>query len=276
MSLQITDEWGSVRSSPEEAEDSYFVSMTDIMVGLLFIFIIMLMAFGLMLKVAASRTEQTRTDMRDVIQETRDEVVEMQDLDSARAAMLHDLQKRLLDRGVNVIVREENGVLQLPDEILFGKAESVLSPNGLAAIEHLAEALDIVLPCYALSPNASLKPNCPESGSKYLRLEAVFVEGHTDSDGSQDYNWRLSSSRAINTYRALVSQSKTAVHLLNDQNQYLFSVAGYGENRPVDEGDSEASKSHNRRIDLRFVMNVSHTESLERVQKKLEQALDQP
>lgn len=338
MSMTSTDEWGLVTSDQEEAEESYFVSMTDIMVGLLFIFILMLMAFALMLKnaqqnageaqevmleaeqalVAAERdtretrlalleaerdTQETRQalleaerdtqsarqallqaqsdtltvrrDILDVVRDTRDEVEEIRRLDELRSRMLQDLASRLRERGVQVTVREETGVLQLPDQILFAKADDRLSAEGLKAIGLLAEALDAVLPCYAVLPIGAQSPPCDEEAIRELRLEAVFVEGHTDSDGSAELNWDLSARRAINTFRALEERSDSATSLLNDQGQYLFSVAGYGENRPLVEEVSEEDKTQNRRIDLRFVIHASRDAALQGIQSKLEEALAQ-
>ena len=34
----------------------------------------------------------------------------------------------------------------------------------------------------------------------------------------------------------------------------MLSVSGYGPQRPIDSGDSDAAKSKNRRIDLRIIM----------------------
>lgn len=274
MSDARFDEWGNAKPASDEAEDSYFVSMTDIMVGLLFIFIIMLMAFGLMLKVAAERTEQTREEVREAVRESAEKVSDMRRIDERRAAMLRDIEVRLKRQGINVTIREENGVLQLPDEILFDSAKSELKPNGKEAIGNLAQVLDVVLPCYTLGAQQRAGDDCPLGSGGGLLLESVFVEGHTDSDGSQDYNWRLSTARAINTFRELSAQSNTATTLRNSQDQYLFSVAGYGENRPISEQLDEEGKRQNRRIDLRFVMNISHAEALEAVQMKLQSILD--
>jgi len=276
MATPAIDEWGLVRSDQEETEESYFISMTDIMVGLLFIFIIMLMAFALMLKIAAENTVKTREDIKIVVRESHDAIKQMHNISSLRAQMLRNIAKRLRQSGVRVTVREENGVLRLPNEILFRKNEDKLSDEGLRAIGHLAHALDDVLPCYSVVPKRFRVATCKERKFTKLRLEAVFVEGHTDSDGPQDHNWRLSANRAINTYRALEQRSLIATKLLNDQRQFLFSVAGYGENRPVAVENSEETKRQNRRIDLRFVMNVSHKDALERVRKRLQGVLETP
>ena len=239
MAMPSTDEWGLVRSDQEEAEESYFISMTDIMVGLLFIFIIMLMAFGLMLKAAT----------QEVIEGPRQ-------AEKHRAEMLESIQRSLEQRGIEVVLDKDNGVLRLPDEILFAKGESSLSKEGLEAIGKLGRTLDVVLPCYAvLRPGATRPASCEAVGTEAYKLEAVFVEGHTDSDGTQAFNWNLSTERAVNTYRALQERSALATRLLNPADQHLFSVSGYGENRPVREGTSSEAMQQNRRIDLRFVMH---------------------
>lgn len=273
MASTNIDEWALVRSDQEETEESYFVSMTDIMVGLLFIFIIMLMVFGLMLKIETESTRNTQANLRQVVTETKIEVEDIQDVDSLRTQMLRDIESRLNDVGVRVIVREENGVLQLPDEILFASEEYMLSTEGRLAIGHLARALDAILPCYANYASSPTVSGCLSAIPETAQLEAVFVEGHTDKDGTQQYNWSLSARRAINTFIELDGQSRIATKLLNENGQFLFSISGYGENRPVRLGDTEEDKNQNRRIDLRFVMSVSHEEALERVQSRLEAAI---
>ena len=276
------DEWGLVRSEQEEIEESYFVSMTDIMVGLLFIFVIMLMAFGLMLKDAEDSTKEThaelkkaQAEMKEVVSTTKQEIEEVQKIDSVRARMLRTIETRLQQVGVYVTVQEENGVLRLPDEILFAKNKYSLSQRGIAAIGHLARALDDILPCYAKSTASVDSRDCRLGIPDSVYLEAVFVEGHTDKDGAEEYNWELSARRAINTFIELNKNSLEATRLSNANDQFLFSISGYGKHRPVDSGDTREAKAQNRRIDLRFVMNVSHEDAFERVRRSLQSALDE-
>lgn len=265
---------GPAVSRPEEAEESYFVSMTDIMVGLLFIFIIMLMAFALYLKQEQERAADMQEDTRQTVETVRDEVRRMHDLESQRTEMLREIQDRLAERGVAVIVREGSGVLQLPEELLFAYNARELDAEGMAAIRHVASALDDVLPCYSQVPEEIQGDSmCTEEEASGLRLQAVFVEGHTDSVGSQDYNWDLSADRAISTFQALADEASVAVRLRNDDGEYLFSVAGYGENRPAVEERTEEDRRQNRRIDLRFVMNRSYEDALRRVESQLDSVL---
>lgn len=84
-------------------EENYFVSMTDMMVGLVFIFIILLMDFAL--------------DFRDV-------TAELSGADRTDAQILHEMQESLREKGVQVSRDTQNGVLRLPDSILFDSARS--------------------------------------------------------------------------------------------------------------------------------------------------------
>jgi OmpA-OmpF porin, OOP family len=76
-----------------------------------------------------------------------------------------------------------------------------------------------------------------------LRIE---IAGHTDSDGSDATNQRLSVRRA-----ASVAEFLTHKGLSPD----AFVVAGYGETRPVAANDSRANKARNRRIEFSVLNN---------------------
>jgi len=273
----ITDQWGAPRNQRDEAEESYFVSMTDVMVGLLFIFIIMLMAFALMLKDEQAETAATRADVLESVRAVQDEVSRLRGLENERTEMLRDIESRLDQRGIDVILREGSGVLQLPDELLFASDERTLDADGRTAVGHLADVLDTVLPCYTRVPDAlEAQATCPGERTSRLRLEAVFLEGHTDKQGPQDYNWDLSADRAINTFRALDAEAAVATNLRNDEGKFLFSVAGYGENRPVVQGETAEELRRNRRIDLRFVMNLNYESALKRIEQRLQKIHEQP
>lgn len=242
-------------------DESYFVSMTDLMVGMLFVFIIMLMAFALNLKNQQQSYEQTNEAL------TR--------ANATRTAILQEVQRQLQDRGVSVIIDVENGVLRLPEKLLFARGEFQLQQAGREAIHHLGGVLNSLLPCYAVGSAQVPAQNCPQSRGG--RLEAVFIEGHTDdrpvvgrmSSGIAD-NWGLSTARAIETYRALTEAQGALGDLKNDSEQRLLGVSGYAEFRPARLEDSEEARAENRRIDLRFLMATPNLEELNRIQERIE------
>jgi len=72
-----------------------------------------------------------------------------------------------------------------------------------------------------------------------------------------DFNWQLSTRRAIATYQFMVSREPILGRLLNGdavRPQPLFSVAGYAEQRPLIAYDEPTDDARNRRIDIRFIM----------------------
>ena len=69
----------------------------------------------------------------------------------------------------------------------------------------------------------------------------ITIEGHTDSDGSQDYNKKLSSKRADAVKQYLIQKGMDATKL---------EAIGYGEMRPIADNETNAGKEQNRRIEF--------------------------
>lgn len=69
----------------------------------------------------------------------------------------------------------------------------------------------------------------------------IRVEGHTDSDGADDYNMALSQSRAESVRAYLISQGIDGKRLTSE---------GYGETRPIDTNRTAAGKAKNRRVEF--------------------------
>ncbi|MDJ0630498.1 MAG: OmpA family protein [Rhodobacter sp.] len=68
----------------------------------------------------------------------------------------------------------------------------------------------------------------------------ITIEGHTDSDGSVEYNLDLSKRRAIAVKTALVNIHGISIHRL--------STRGLGEGSPMATNDTTQGKALNRRV----------------------------
>ena len=218
-------------------DENYFISMTDMMVGMVFLFIITLMFFSMKFNdVSLQETEVINT---------------LLDANSTRAALLQRLKVVMLDKGFVVELDQDNGILHLPENIMFDKGGYYLNTQGRKAVVTLGEALANILPCYAQT-NAQPRPaTCPPPRHQ---IEAVFVEGHTDADGDDNANWDLSIRRSLNTYQFMIESHPELARLLNHTGQPFFSVSGYGKQRPIRPNDNDDNKRKNRRVDIRLVM----------------------
>lgn len=77
--------------------------------------------------------------------------------------------------------------------------------------------------------------------------EKILIAGHTDSDGSEAYNQRLSQKRAQAVLNYLVSKHNIdATHL---------TARGFGESQPVASNATAAGKQQNRRVELSLFNN---------------------
>ena len=130
------------------------------------------------------------------------------------------LRERLQGSGVSVTRQGDNIILNMPSNITFASDQSDIKPNFYEVLNSVALVL------------------------KEFNQTLVDVNGHTDSDGSDQYNEELSSRRANAVAQYLVSQQ------LDSQR---FSVQGLGESQPIASNASASGKAQNRRVEIQIV-----------------------
>ncbi len=81
--------------------------------------------------------------------------------------------------------------------------------------------------------------------NEHTEIPMIFIEGHTDSDGNDDYNLALSDRRAKSVMRYLVDNGKVGADRLK--------AKGFGESKPIAENKTDAGKATNRRVEFRIV-----------------------
>ena len=157
------------------------------------------------------------------------------------------------------VITSESDVLRFQGEGLFASGSDALLDDRIPLVERIAERLDALLPCYTFGEKAAYSLECNPA---LAVIEAVQIEGHTDSDGADALNVALSARRGAATYAAMTAHEPGLIAHHNLASQPVLSIAGYGEGRPVIGNDTVEGKSTNRRIDLRFIM-VTPGESAE-------------
>ncbi|NOZ89921.1 MAG: OmpA family protein, partial [Epsilonproteobacteria bacterium] len=75
--------------------------------------------------------------------------------------------------------------------------------------------------------------NCPNT--------IITIAGHTDSDGNEAYNQRLSENRANAVKQYLINHGVNASRL---------EAIGYGETQPIADNSTKEGKEKNRRIEF--------------------------
>lgn len=207
-----------------EGDESYFVSMTDIMVGMVFVFIILLMFFVFRIQNTSERTvplseyqalmmerDKLQAEIKRLNQNPLEKYLKL--ADTARNNILNILQKSMQDlpgiKEGDVKVVSDQGILRLSGDMLFPSGTSTIAQSSSSAnvVRILAAALAKVLPCFSLGPASNPNKGCNPNA---VFIDAVFVEGHTDNkaitgivEGYITDNLSLSARRAINTVQAV-------------------------------------------------------------------------
>lgn len=78
--------------------------------------------------------------------------------------------------------------------------------------------------------------------SETLNQCCFRVEGHTDAQGADEYNQKLSKRRAD----SVASYLEKAFHVDKDR----LDAVGYGETKPVSDNDTEEGRQKNRRVEI--------------------------
>lgn len=210
-------------------QDSFTISISDLMSGLLAIFILVLSYFILNFSQATAQLTQN---------------------DVTRAELLRFMQKELEREGIKVVVDEQHDILRISEGVLFDVGAADVKPQGQIVIRKLSSVLGTAL----------------ESEQFKGRVETIFIEGHTDNvpiiTDIFPSNWELSTKRAINTWLTMSNANPKLTTILNDKSEIIFSVSGYADTRPIAENSTEEGRRDNRRIDIRFSMTPPTEEDM--------------
>ena len=114
-----------------------------------------------------------------------------------------------------VITKEK---IELREEVFFDTGKATIKPESFAMLTEVAGVL---------------KDN-PD-------ITKISVEGHTDSRGSNLSNQKLSEARAAAVRQFLIDQGLQPERLVSQ---------GYGESKPLIQGNNEAAWARNRRVDI--------------------------
>jgi chemotaxis protein MotB len=162
---------------------------------------------------------------------------EQLDAIKARFEQLRKKLESLTKLGLNVTVRNNRMVIQLPGDVLFASGKTDLQPKGK---EMLAQVADVI------------------SKDAGLAARTYQVAGHTDNKpfgGAYVDNWGLSLMRGREVVVFLVSP-KDGRNPGGGLDPKKWSAAGFGEFDPVVSNDTPENLAKNRRVELIVMPNV--------------------
>ena len=283
-----------IRQKQQSSEENHFwISISDLMTTLLFVFILILAVTILGLQkdiIPRDKYEQMKLERDAAIKENKElqkliqslvierdtfknkmevaikekDKIEQKFNDlkkllnktrQSRTELLSLLKQRLSMKNINVEIVPEEGVMRITKERLFDTAKAEVRDKQL--IKEVTKELLTLL-----------------NDEKYREaINTIYIEGHTDSDrlnrkrgGIAWTNKELSAQRAINTFSLMKSYAISQGFDFEDR---LFSYSGYADSRPI-KGTSNKNKdekARNRRIQFFFALNPPKVKSVEELEK---------
>lgn len=153
-----------------------------------------------------------------------------------RFEALRDKLQALTKLGLNVTVRNNRMVIQLPGDVLFDSGKETLKQQGQDILLRVAEVV---------------------RNDAGLAARTFQVAGHTDNaplqGGRFKDNWGLSVMRAREVLAFLVEPTEKGGGGLNPTR---WSASGYGDTDPIRANDTPENKQANRRCELVVMPNV--------------------
>ncbi|SFP85613.1 OmpA/MotB family protein [Hydrogenimonas thermophila] len=227
--------------TPQE-ENHFWISISDLMTSLLFIFILilayMILEYQDKQNIAQKKIEAFEKNI------------------NARNELLHKLQLNLKKKGINVEIDTDDGAMRITRERLFDSAKADIRKDKVWVIKEVAnELLNMMIQ------------------NKYKNaINTIFIEGHTDNVklnksrcGFRWTNMELSAQRAINTFLLMDQLTNGAFSkLTNKKGEALISYSGYADTRPIKgvSNETEDGRERNRRIQFFFAVNPPSIEEL--------------
>ena len=216
--------WGT-----DAPEQEYWLSYSDLMAGLLMVFVLMLLIsldqYGGPAKVKL-------------------------ELDGANASVVKELQQQFADSR-DVSVDPTTGAIRFRDAVLFREGSAVILPDGKQILREFAPKYMKVL---AGNPK----------NRKYL--QSIAIEGHTNDNGSYMYNLDLSQRRAFAVMQFLLENTDSH---RGDLRRFATANGESFRRQlckvPVSPGkqcpSSKVDKAGSRRIEIRFRLAIPDTAS---------------
>lgn len=180
---------------------------------------------------ALAAEKQTSEEQKNALEKIKKENIKLNEL-----SKMSSYRSEFFDKMQNIIGKRE-GIKVVGDrfifqsELFFDTASDVLSEDGKDQVAELAEVIK------------DIGSKIPNKIRWILR-----VDGHTDkrpisAGGRFKSNWELSAARAISVVKHLIEEGVDPKHLV---------AAGFGENQPISNGESNEDYAKNRRIEFKL------------------------
>lgn len=237
----------------QQEETNFWISISDLMAGVLIIFILLFIFKMLDYQGEIEKQEVVTMELNELQEEltkTKQKIIE---LSSTRLKIIALLKEEFEKESLDIVIDEDTGAIKLREGILFDQSKSDIKTDGK---KFLQEFIPIYL--RILLENKEIREEIGE----------IIIEGHTDDVGTYVYNLELSQNRSLNVVKFLMSdefkyKNKNLLIKYLTANGKSFSHLVYK--------DDEVDRDSSRRVEFKF--KLREEETLLEIKKQLEEGV---
>ncbi|MEB6548984.1 OmpA family protein [Heyndrickxia sporothermodurans] len=235
-------------SGHEEEKESYWVSYTDLMSGLVIILALVLMVAIFDMQGAYEEAEASVKQKEETIQKQNKMIEEVV---GVKAKIIDELVRAFKDSNLALQVDKQTGTIKFSGGVLFKSNSTEISDGGKQYLkEFIPKYIGVLL-------------------SKQFKdqISQIIIEGHTNKVGDYLFNLNLSQGRALSVVEEIYSKDfpkfpqKTELSKIITANGRSHSVPIYNKKGKID-----AEKS--RRVEFKF--RLKDDQVLDKIQKMVD------
>ncbi|WP_425446203.1 OmpA family protein [Dethiothermospora halolimnae] len=201
------------------------------------------------LKLYQRKTEKQKEIIAESNRELGNLRAQLRDIAMLRLDVLEKVKKSIEvelgqenQRGEELLKISENGNIMLNEGLMFDLGSYEIKPEGKELLDQLSVAFENIL------ENRDVR--------KYI--DAINIQGHTDSNSSHEFNRDLSTKRATSVVNYLLNANQTLEKLYGR----YFLASGYSEFRPAVIERTEEDRARNRRIEISIILKDSNVRDM--------------
>jgi len=242
----------NIENEENQKENSFWISLSDLMTGLMLVFIIISIVFIVIAKSNLSELEKKKTELEHKtaeLEKKNKEIEELlEELSSRMKNVIIIFEKELNKNSINVKYNNDKGTIEISNSILFDFQSNEIKEDGKIFLKYFTTILDREV----------------FSNKKYLDIvKYLHIEGYSSSSGNFEFNMELSQRRAFAIWKYINTLD------LKNKNIMLKKL------NLVGRGDIDADKikdnKADRKVQFRFEFNDDYYQLIDILQKNKQQ-----
>jgi hypothetical protein len=246
-----------------EHRENYFIPMSDLLAGVVFVLLILIMSLALVIRPDFVVSERATAEMKRIAAELEQaRALERQFIEPREAAsralemILERISMSLASTGLPNVLNKQAGTIEMSSRLFFDEGGHILSETGRTRADQLALILSQYLGCVSNipRPRPELCVGIPDA-----RLKRILVASHV---GPFDKTINgvptagvLTAARALGIYSHLAEKAPILLQLQDPHGQPAVEFRGFGDRQPKLDQSRTATAASDR-IELMLSMNV--------------------